>query len=284
MKRSFLLFILIITISCREPELAITSNFLSQEIAIDGDATEWIQDLRFNEKTNLGYSIRNDEHFLYLCIKSDQKIFQQVMRTGLTVWFDSTAKGQKILGIYYPIGMQNTDFRGMPESVPNEGGSLDFDKRRANMLAEMEIIGPEKDDRNRVPAQNTFGIQAAIGGLPDEPVYELKIPLMQTDGRPYALDAPAGSIISLGFESDKSKRTEMTGMGMRRGGMRPGGGGEEPGGMGPGGMGPGGMGPGGGRRGGMGRGDRSRPDTEGRWPAESEPIKLWLKVQLAKGA
>jgi len=186
--------------------------------------------------------------------------------------------------------MQNREPGSRPES-PGEDSQDEWsspgqrrserptmDKRGMMMFSEMEILGPEKDDVNRASAQNSFGIQAAIGGIPDEPVYELKIPLQSEKGKPYAVEALPGSEISVGLISGKVAS-------MRRGGG-PGGGMGGPGGRG-GGMGPGGgsggMGPGGGRGGMDGPdGGGAPPKMEGDNSSGSAQVKLWLRVQLAQ--
>jgi hypothetical protein len=207
------------------------------------------------------------------------------MMFGFTVWLDSTARNKKILGIRFPIGAQNYDdnwtpdfgprreegFEGPPprgeegtdEPPPRREGGFEGQQRFAEMLSEIEIIGPDKDDRNRIPVHNAYGIQVAMSEFSAELVYELKVPLHVLKGQPYAITAAAGKAISLGFEMgelDREKMREQFGRG--RGGF---GGGRPGGGMG--GGPPGGFG----RPGGPGG---SRPEMP-------KPLKVWTKVQLA---
>jgi len=167
-----------------------------------------------------------------------------------TVWLDSTARDKKILGIRFPIGMQNYDNKWTPDFGPRNEESLEGPQPRfAEMLREIEIIGADKEDRNRVPLNNKYGIQLAITEFSSEPVYELKVSLHNLHGQPYAVAATPDETISLGFEMgelDRGKMREQ--MGGRGGGM---GGGRRPGGFG---------------------GDRTEMP---------EPIKVWAKVQLA---
>ncbi|MCG3117913.1 MAG: hypothetical protein ALAOOOJD_00028 [bacterium] len=142
------------------------------------------------------------------------------------------------------------------------------------MRDEIEVIGPDKDDRNRFAANSSFGIQAACTGAPDTLICELKIPLQMAPGRPYAIGAVPGQTLSLGFEMGEMNREKMRErMGQRDGGL----GGRRPGG----GMPPGGGTPGGGRRpGGMGDGPPGGMPREGGMKMP-KPFKIWLPLKLA---
>jgi len=241
----------IILIGCKDEDAKLASRWKSAEIVIDGDAAEWSGALTYLEKEKFAFGVQNDESYLYLCLQPDRQAQRQAMMFGFTVWLDSTARDKKILGIRFPIGMQNHDRSWTPEFGSRSEGGFDGQQPRfAEMLQEIEIIGPDKDDRNRVPVSNKYGIQVAITEFSSVPVYELKIPLHNLNGQPYAVAAAAGKAISLGFEMgelDRGKMREQM-MGGRGGGM---GGGRRPGGFG---------------------GDR---------PEMSKPIKIWTKVQLA---
>jgi len=254
------------------------SDWRANEIKIDGNAEEWTGGALYLEKEKIAISVQSDSQFLYLCLRTDRSWFRQAMMAGFTVWFDSTAKNKKILGIRFPIGRQGMPMDQPPESAEPDNGRGAF---LSAAFAELEIIGPEKDDLNRLPAQNNYGIIAAIGQDPEMPVYELQIPLSMAADHPYRVAAAPGAKISLGLESGKMKRPERGDRpGFRSEGGEPGG---EPGG--PGGMGggrPGGMG--GGMHGGMGgdRGGRAPEGMAGKLMEQTDPIKIWLKVQLAQ--
>jgi hypothetical protein len=194
---------------------------------------------------------------------------------GFTLWFDPAGKNKKVFGVRFPIGMMNYDSEGMPDPMQRteEGGAMP--PQFEAMLREVEVIGPEKDDRNRFTAGGSFGIQAATLDSPDGLVCELKIPLQSAPGRPYAIASNPGQTLSLGFEMGELDREKMR----ERMGREGGGFGGRPGG-GP----PGGGFPPGGR---MPRGGRS-----GGFPGEMPPgrermmnaFKVWLHVNLAANA
>jgi len=253
------------------------SDWRANEIKIDGSAEEWTGGVLYLEKEKIAVSVQSDSQFLYLCLRPDRSWFRHAMMAGFTVWFDSTAKSKKILGIRFPIGRQ-----GMPMDRPAENSEPGRDRGAfmSAAFAEIEIIGPEKGDLNRLPAQNNYGIIAAVGQDPETPVYELQVPLSKEADKAYRVAAAPGTRISLGLESSKMKRPERGGRtGFRSNGGEPGGEPGEPGGMGGGRRG----GMGGGMHGGMGggRGGRGPEGMAGRQMEKTDPIKIWIKVDLA---
>lgn len=168
------------------------------------------------------------------------------------------------MGIHYPIGMQEY---GIPEvkAVPNTEFATEQQNRFAEMLKEVEVLGPGKNDRNRIGIANNFGIEASLKDTLGVMIYELKIPLRSTSQYPYGISANSGSSFSLGLETGKFNREMMRDRMRIRGGMPGGEGGMPPEGTGSGGERPEGMPPGGRERGQM-----------------LQPIDLWAKILLAK--
>jgi hypothetical protein len=156
---------------------------------------------------------------------------------------------------------------GIPDvkANPNTEFGSEQKNRFAEMLKEIEVLGPEKNDRNRISRANNFGIEATLEDTLGVMSYELKIPLKSTNEHPYAISQGIGSTISVGLEGGKFNR-EMMGERMRMRGGMPGGEGGVP---------PGGMSPGEGKPSEGAPGGRER----GKMP---EPIDFWAKVSLAK--
>ena len=251
---------LVVVLTGCKGSVSLTSNWRNAEIVVDGVDSEWSGPLFHFQDENVVIGLRNDADNLYVVLKGmDRKRQMQVMRGGLTVWLDATGKNKKTLGIRYPIGMQAY---GIPAVRSEPGTEFEDEQRKklAEMMSEIEILGPEKSDRNRAWKSNPYGIEAELGDTLGAMIYELKIPLKSTDKSPYAILAHAGDVISLGLETG-----EMS-MGPRGGGPPMGGG--MPG------------GPGG--RGGMGGGSKRGGPRGGRMgEGMPQPIKLWAKVSLA---
>jgi len=259
---SMVLFLLLTPVLwCKDMDL--NSLWRKAEIMVDGKETEWSGSIYYLEEQKIGIGLQNDSANLYVIVKAmDRSTQLQIMRTGLTIWLDAKGKKKKTLGIHYPIGMQDY---GIPEVRANQ--NTEFAKEQQNqfteMLKEIEVLGPEKNDRNRMARVNSFGIEASLNDTLGVMIYELKIPLRPTDELPYAISSNPGDIISLGVETGKFNKEIMRGNRPMRGGMPGGRGGMPPGGGEP----PGGMSPGGRERGKM-----------------MEPIDFWAKVALAKAA
>lgn len=275
MKRRFILYLMAIMLLdtvLAGDQKEVASTWRSAEFKIDGADSEWAGALTYFEKTKLAYAFCNDSSNLYLCFVFEPEIRQQVVMFGFTVWLDATGHEKKTFGVRFPIGLFNFDDTAMPDPMAMRENPERFQSQLALMLREVEVFGPEKDDRNRFNHSGIFGLQAAgvesFGTL----FCELKIPLAVATGHPYAIGTEAGKTMSIGFEMGTMNREKMRQrMGERSGPM---GGGRPPGGMPPG----GGV-PGGGRAGGMEGGSPGgrRPDQDEMFKA----FKTWMRVTLA---
>ncbi|MGB9006144.1 MAG: hypothetical protein WCB96_10505 [Candidatus Aminicenantales bacterium] len=251
--------------------LELESGWRNKEITIDGKSTEWHDAMIYLEKAGILVGFLNDEANLYACLVADSPFLRaNLLRQGFTVWFDPAGGSKKTFGIRFPIGRQRNfdkEKRGEEpepfgpdrygrEDEPDEEEMQEFIKKT---LTELEILGPGKNEAKRMPLSEAIGIEISLVPSSGLLVYELKIPLVQSEQHPYAVGALPGKIIGLGLESPKiNLERGMRGMG---GGM-PGGGLRPPMGGGPG---PGGSG--------------------GGWmmPEAPKELKLWAKVSLAPG-
>ncbi len=253
------------SLSSANQKYEIASSWRSAEIKVDGEAEEWAEAFAYLEKEKLGFGLKNDSSALYLCVRFDEASQRQALRFGFTIWLDASGKNKRAFGVRFPLGMMHYDknFRPDPAQFAEGGNTAQF----SAMLRELEIIGPEKDERNRVPASNALGIAAAASQANGELVCELSIPLKSVEGQSYALAAELGQTLSIGFEMGEMNRALLG----REGGFR-----GRPGGGPPSGGFPGGGPPGGGRpRGGFGGG---RPAGMEQMPSG---FKVWKRVQLA---
>jgi len=235
-----------------------------RQVAIDGRSDDWAGNLFIVEDEGITLGFLNDKNNLYICLRAEEmSIRGQIMRSGLTVWFDPQGGKKKTLGIKFPIGMR-LDERPMPRGdFGEEEEEPDFKKPAEENMNELEIIRSENEVPEKMEVAEAKGIEIKV--LPSRVglVYELKISLIRSDENPISVGTEPGKTIGIGFETGKF---EFSGMPRGRGGM-PGGGGMPPmgGGMGRGGM--GGMGRMGGRRG------FEMP----------KDIKIWATVRLSAG-
>ena len=251
---SILILFLFLLVGCGNSKLELNSNWRDREITVDGKNADWLGAMLFFEEDNVSVGLLNDENFFYICmIVEDQFMRTQVMRQGFTLWFDPDGGQEKTFGIKYPLGMQ-ANGRGMRRDEQSMERSR---QARRRPMFELEILGPGKDEVKKMPIAEAKGIDIIVEFSSGMLVYELKVPLIQSEQHPYAIGAEAGSSVGIGLETSKMERSAM-----RR---------QMSGGRGGGGISGGMRGGAGGR--GMSGGRRS--------PQKRQPLKIWAVVQLA---
>jgi hypothetical protein len=212
--------------------------------------------LSFIEKEQLSLGFFNDQDSLYVCLVAEGNFTRaQILRGGLTVWFDPEGGKEKKFGIRYPLGASAREMQ-MPPEMGNPEETNERSPKEA--MNELEIIRSKKAEPERMELAKAKdnGLEVVAAPSSGLVVYELKIPLLAKEGQPLAVGAKPGATIGIGFETSKPDLSRM-----QRGG---------PGGMPGGGMGRPGMGGGYGRRGRFGMGSNML-----------EPLKIWTTVQLA---
>lgn len=237
-----------------------------QQIKIDGKTEDWLGALSIIEDGSVSVGFRNDRESLYICLMVEEEFLQaQIMGQGLTLWLDPRGGTSKALGIRYPLGMprgEGREERG-EELVPSTSESPPEEA-----LSELEIIRSEKEAPQKMEIKEARGIEIIAVPTRGLFIYELKIPLLQTESQLIAVGAQPGQTVGIGFETPKPDHGQRPGP--PSGGM-PGGGGGRPGGAGMPPMGGGrGAGPGGGPGGGM----------MGEMP---NGLRVWTLVHLSSG-
>ena len=251
---SILLLLTFLLVGCGNSQLELNSNWRDREITVDGKSADWRGAMLFFEDDNVSVGLLNDENFFYICmIVENQFMRTQMMRQGFTLWFDPDGGKEKTFGIKYPLGMQasGTGMRGDEQSMERSRQA----PRRP--MVELEVLGPGKDEVKKMPIAEAKGIDIIVEFSSGMLVYELKVPLIQSEQHPYAIGAEAGSSVGIGLEAPKMKRSDMSGQmsgGRERGGMTSG------------------------MRGGAG--GRGMPG-DGRRPQMRKHLKIWAVVQLA---
>ncbi|MCG8604175.1 hypothetical protein MJD09_04135 [bacterium] len=253
------LVVLITSIGCGGG-LKMNSNWREHEIQIDGTQSDWHGALTFIEKKNVSVGITNDKDFLYMAFAAgDPAQRRQFMMRGLVLWLDAKGGDKKTVGIRFPVGLL-----GRGEGFGMRRPDQEFDpeimgEAFEQSLAELEIIGPEKDKKQRYRVGELAGVEVKIGDPVNSFFYELKIPLDKTKQYPFAIALEPGETLGVGFETPEFDRDAMRER-MGRGGF---------------GGGRGGFGGGrGGFGGGRGRGGGGRQQM-------MQNFELWMSVQLS---
>lgn len=182
------------------------SRWLDRDIVIDGDNSEW-QDVKtyFKEK-KVALAVFNDSNFLYLQLVSWDKNFRRrVLESGFTVWFDTKGGSSKDFGIRFPVGISDS----APNDFTNRPGrreKIELDGMEEALLNEMEVVSSRGDESKKGLA-NFFkekGVEVKLARQEHNLVYELKLPLARSIQHPYAVEAKAGKVISIGLEVSRS--------------------------------------------------------------------------------
>jgi hypothetical protein len=219
--------------------------------------------------------VSNDAEYLYVSLITVTKEAQaQILRQGLIVWFNAGSKQDKVLGIYYPLGILGYGDEVGDMVRLDRLNEMDRHQRMELMaerfegcLDELEILTQPDPPGLRMYTHDTPGIETVVVNSASRLAYELKIPLQESPAHPYAVGKEKADQVTLGFQTleldlealreQMIARADKVGSpsDRRSSGTMPGGGmGGMPGGM------PSSMGHG-----------RSIPP---------EPIVTWLKVKL----
>lgn len=305
--------------------LEIGSKWRDHEIIIDGidSGTEWEGARNYLDKNKITVALMNDENTLFVRISTRDKSLQRtLMAQGFTVWFDEKRNNKKRLGIHFPIGISamRGGAMGAENRVPQQGeeppkgdSATDQNARterssRTNaaektnkmleeVQKELEIIGPNKNDREKITVADAekIGIKCKIGVSENNMVYEMQFPLHRNETNPYGIMLKQTPAIRIGFETGEIAASQMKSAGGMGGGGGQGGMGGGPGGGGMGGGPGGGMGGmggggsmgggmGGGPGGGMGGGMGGGPGGGMGGQTSGQSLELWIQARLANNA
>jgi len=127
-------------------------------VVIDGKNTEWGNSLVLLDDKENFYRILNDSDFIYIgLVSTNRNLRSQVVRRGITFWFDVEGGKDEKFGVHYPLGFdavhpsteEGADAENQPSMVPKEIPSDD-----------LEIEGPGKDDHHSMTFAEAGGIEA----------------------------------------------------------------------------------------------------------------------------
>ena len=263
---SFILILLIcFLVGCELFE--VESKWRDRDIVIDGKSGDWLNAMLYFEEERISLGLLNDENFMYVCmIVDDPFIRGQIVRQGFELWFNPKGSKKKVFGIKFPIGMleaempsEETEAKRIPlKPSRSEQEPENIGQALRRQMGELEILGPGKDESLKMPVEKAGGIEVKIDVASGMIVYEIKVPLLQSEESPFAINAKPGDLIGVRLETPKMDLGQMR----RRIG--------------------GGMGMPGGGRGGMGGGmGGMRMPSGGIRPQMPKPLKIRAKTQLA---
>ncbi|MFZ0453014.1 MAG: hypothetical protein WAM24_04630 [Ignavibacteriaceae bacterium] len=215
---ALILFSLVLLSGC-SGEQKLLSIWTNQQIKIDGETSDWQNNLKYLKDDNVALGIKNDNNFLYICLTTNDftKVFP-MLRGGFIAWFEPE-NGGKTIGIKYPIHntSNNNQVPNSSEEIYNRQNPGEFINRMLAKQNELQILNEDKLLLTDMPIKNNEGIEAKLGYNSDRFVYELKVPLSDSKYA-YKLSAVPGEKLKIKFETEEPERKNLGKE--REGGMR----------------------------------------------------------------
>jgi hypothetical protein len=185
--------------------LKLLSTWRQEDIVIDGSSIEWQRGLYYDKEFDIVYSIRNDDDYVYLFLKTQNRTTQmQIIRAGFIVWFGADGGNDHSFGIRYPLVRQDARSEFHPESDDEQIHSAP-----EQALLELEIVGTQKENVQRFSTLDVPGIRVKIGRSQEALVYELRVPLRKTPQTPFAIEVTSANRIGIGLETEEFNRDKM---------------------------------------------------------------------------
>ena len=139
-------------------------------ITVDAKFDDWYGNLQPFADQPVSIQALNDGEFLYLRLTaSDPAARMQIMRQGMTVWFDPQGGTKKKLGLRYPVverGAASDDERGGFGGRGGGRGRRDrpegADAASTSPADRVDILGPGKNDARSLTRDHLSGIDVAI--------------------------------------------------------------------------------------------------------------------------
>jgi hypothetical protein len=204
---SLMVLMLLVTVTGFTKDKVVQSNWMTQPPKIDGLGDEWQMDvMTTEEKVGVEYAVRNDAQNMYiLFIIKDPKYLSTVNFTGVTLYFNTEGKKKKDHALLF----------AKKQVTPDELIAY-LEKRGQVLTEEQKQKYRENPGYNVFMAERTGKKDKKISGPPQIPdsvwpafkntwqgkqaVYELKVPLPQSEASPEGIGTQPGQSIKIGFE------------------------------------------------------------------------------------
>lgn len=207
---SFFIWVTLVSSSGCAKTVELSSRWLDREIVVDGEGEEWGSATLYIPEAKVALTLFNDGDFMYIRMHTrDREVQAQVIRGGLTVWFDPAGGKNEALGIHYPMGMSLDDSLPPPQFMIRDSQDM-LEQMLENLPDELEILrsGYESGDTFSAAAARIAGIDVDLGFVKGNFIYELKIPFRENKQHPLAIglsepSTDASPAIGIGFETAK---------------------------------------------------------------------------------
>ena len=187
-----------VTLTLRAADPVVTSIWKPDTATVDGSTIEW-KSLETLTK-GLEFAAANDGTSLYLVLLASTDVMRVSVARGLVFWFDVGGGHKETFGLL------------LPGPAPLDPGSLG--RSSANAMRLTPVVSDhidllrEKLSRRLIDLTPESGAAVATGGEDGAVVFELKVPLVRSDGKPLGLGTTPGSAISVGIATPPMKKEQ----------------------------------------------------------------------------
>ena len=178
---SFILF------SCSN-KMAPEGHYQQTPVVADGGTDDWKLPLRFtNEKYTFQYNVTNDDRNIYICVLSRDPATQtRILRSGMSIYFDTKGKKNKETAISFPIRKQSDqDYRNR-NGNPITSGSINSRKEewllQSDYYSTSGFVNIENGQFDIADKNSPIHIAMKLNNNDSLLVYELIVPVKNIFG------------------------------------------------------------------------------------------------------
>lgn len=193
------LFISILLVGCAGPRLV--SHTAEDDIRIDGEQTEWTNELQYQEDAGVSLGIAHDKQSIYFCIVvADPEVKRVTYLRGLTLWLDAGGGRDKAFGIKYPLGLTPALRQELLRQQDQWTGIPNYQRILDRLPADFLLLRRGQEDTPMSVEDNPANIRLGLNLDHGNLVYEGKIPLTEIFHSPAGVPT-SGAKVGLGIEN-----------------------------------------------------------------------------------
>ena len=177
-------------------------NYWTKEVpVINGELSEWRNLQRSAKQKAFQYEISNDEKYLYIGFRViDPRVQTNIMKRGLTIWFDTTGRRKRYIGVGYPLALSESAAEKM--AIEAGGNPVKMNAIYTEFAQDFDLLG-YTDEALRVSNLTSRDMKVGAGfDKLQNLVCEIKFPLKQIFGKYYALN----KIFGINFKVNEEKK------------------------------------------------------------------------------
>ncbi|RZK53142.1 MAG: hypothetical protein EOO87_13625 [Pedobacter sp.] len=209
----------------KTPDIQVSSLVAPANVRVDGKINEWQAFAADNKRTELLYTLANDDKNLYLVIKSSTKeVINKIMAGGISFTVNIDGKKREGSTVTYPLIARNNrnqgqrpqgggqgrpqgggGFQNRNQQDPKQRDSIATVQRKTQLsgIKEIKVSGIKSVQDSLISIYNEHGIKAVA--TVDEAgafIYELALPISVLElkaGKEFAYQIKVNGLSAMGF-------------------------------------------------------------------------------------